>query len=263
MICLDEIEKKRRQNVNGSRDIAGEGAQVNLLSILDHGELQVRLPNSRPELRRTVTFQTGSLMVIGTGVFAGIEDIIARRLGVNKSIGFGVAANSARGGQRRAELLQHVTGEDLIEYGMLPELVGRFRSIVTLCDHSVATLMQIFTAQHGVIDTYRMLANLDGFELFFSAGLIRRIAEQALEGGLGARALHAVAHRAVRRAFFEVPEDLGRRRRHGVVVRLGVRALIDGTYGLSFGDTNQYEADSDAEWIDDDPPLRAVVGATG
>ena len=231
-IFLDECDKLQRKE-SGTLDPTRSGAQQSLLSLLDGAPVQY-CEGGRDRGRSYKTFRTDRLFVVLAGAFAGIEQIIERRVRGRRSLGFGIAYEAAKDRQAAAaELLQQVTHDDLIVYGLLPELVGRIQTIVPIRQLDRADLLNILTARSGPISGTQRWARLEGVELRVTTRLLEGIAQEAEQSGLGARSLHGIVSRVVRRAMYEVTADRASRDRQPRVV-LDVDALRDGSYKVTF-----------------------------
>ncbi len=189
IVFLDEVDKIARKTGDGP-DVSGVGVQQGLLSLLDGGQHIV----SRPDGKTLKMDLTGVLFVCA-GAFPGLEDSIAKRLGTSESIGFGPSS-----GSEGADCLAELMPQDLVEFGFLPEFVGRFANIATLRKPGVADLVSIL--QNSARSSLRMQQRffaLHGIELEFTEDALSCIAERALELGTGARGLDATLSRAIER----------------------------------------------------------------
>jgi ATP-dependent Clp protease ATP-binding subunit ClpX len=232
LLFLDEFDKLRSHDTAGA-DVGGQGVQRSLLSLLDGGTIQVEWPPNGPREARTwQPFNCANLMVILTGAFAGLEDIVAKRVGGKRRIGFAVGGDGQ--GRNRHELLQQVTSEDLIQYGMIPEIVGRLNTVV-MRDLSREALVQILTkAPDGPLAIQQRMAQRERFKLKLTDTLVDAIVDEALARGLGARPLHAMMTRVCQRAFYEVPSKINPFDDGSFTVTLGAQALVDGSYELQY-----------------------------
>lgn len=232
VLFLDEVDKLRSRDTTGV-DVGGQGAQRSLLALLDGGQVQVEWPPTGPrEARSWCPFSCANLMVVLAGAFSGLEDIIAKRIGPGKQrIGFGTGGEGHK--PERHELLRQVTSEDLIQFGMIPEVVGRL-NVVAMRDLSREALTQILTkAPDGPLAVQQKMAQREGFKLKLTNALVDAIVDEALTQGLGARPLHAMLTKACRRPFYEVPTRINPLAGGSYTVTLGRDVLIDGSYEFS------------------------------
>jgi ATP-dependent Clp protease ATP-binding subunit ClpX len=234
ILFLDEIDKTRARSVGGGRDVSGEGAQECLLSIIDGGYLQVEFPGRGQPGSAKRTFNTGNLQVVAAGAFSGLEEIVARRVEGVRHLGFGVQDRRPHA-EQDSEVLRQVIPQDLIEYGLKPELVGRFRTICVLDDLCESDLLAILCdLETGPVRMAQQLAELEGFRLNFHPALLQEITRRAMATRLGARYLQGLVQRATERVFFEMPSKVSHHRTSNAVVMLGPQSLVDGTYEVNW-----------------------------
>lgn len=231
VLLLDELDKVRRKPSLTGPDVSGEGVQRSLLALADGSPIHVLIPDGRRG--RTATVQTGGMWPVFAGSFAdGLAGIIAERLrGRGRLIGFDIGETPRERRFREGELLAQVVPDDLVAFGMLPELIGRIPEIIVLDDLGPEQLRRILTdCDGGPIEGAETLAAREGIELRWTPRLLDRIAAEA-DDGMGARSLQMLVVRATRRIMFEGP-DLVRKRSSAdlLPVELDADALDDGTY---------------------------------
>ena len=205
IVYIDDVDKKARRSESNvaTRDVSGEGVQQALLRLVEGTVIKVKLGNGKKYSEDFIEFDTANVLFILGGAFVGIEKTIERRLKKSSTIGFNATVIDAAA---KNNLLSKLVPEDIIDYGLIPELVGRLPILISLENLTESQLRQVLSVKNNSVDQVKTLLAIDKIELEFTEKFYSDVAKIAIKQKLGARSVKSIVEYSVMNIMYRAPE---------------------------------------------------------
>lgn len=210
IVYIDEIDKIANRTSEGrknTRDISGQGVQQALLKMVEDSEVHINISGSVTS-KRKVAIQTKNILFVCGGAFVGIEELVKKRIEPKKTSSIGFQTETEQTDGQLVDMEKDITQQDIVDFGFIPEFVGRIPVVAVLQQLSKEDLSNILTKpKNSIIKQYQALFRMDGIKLTFHKNAIDHIVEEASRKNVGARGLKGVIEKRMYDIMFELPQQ--------------------------------------------------------